>query len=122
MGNDNHVVVSHKLCSFQGHVGGRLIMMKEPVVVASKFWSFSLHIFSQVSQNVTAKVSVDRSVWRNKYMMKKPIHVEKINEHALLNSRSAAPFLLLLIGGSCTATTVALFLDHNHTSNFHRLL
>jgi hypothetical protein len=23
MGNDNHVVVSHKLCSFQVHVGGR---------------------------------------------------------------------------------------------------
>jgi hypothetical protein len=52
MGNDNHVVVSHKLCGFQGHVGG-LVMMKEQVVVAPKFQSFSLHIFSQASQNVT---------------------------------------------------------------------
>jgi hypothetical protein len=53
MGNENHVVVGHKLCGFQGHVGRRIVVMKESVVVAPKFWSFSLHIFSQVSQNIT---------------------------------------------------------------------
>jgi hypothetical protein len=41
MGNDNHVVVSHKLCGFQGHVGRHDVMMKEPVVVVPKFRSFS---------------------------------------------------------------------------------
>jgi hypothetical protein len=34
--------------------------MIEPVVIAPKFWSFSLHIFSQASQNVTVKVEVDQ--------------------------------------------------------------
>jgi hypothetical protein len=53
--NNNHVVVSYKLCGFRGCVGGRFVMMKEPVVVVPKFWCFSLHIFSQVSQNVTVK-------------------------------------------------------------------
>jgi hypothetical protein len=62
MGNDNHVVVSHKVCGFQGRVGG--LVMKEPVVVAPKFGPFSLHIFSQSPQNVTVKVRVDRSVMR----------------------------------------------------------
>jgi hypothetical protein len=51
MGSDNHLVVSHKLYGFQGHVGGRVVM--EPVVVAPKFRSFLSHIFSQASQNVT---------------------------------------------------------------------
>jgi hypothetical protein len=41
MGNDNHVVVSHKLCGFQGPFGGRVVMMKEPVVVAMNFLPFS---------------------------------------------------------------------------------
>jgi hypothetical protein len=36
MENDSHVVVSHKLCGFQGSVGGRVVM-KEPVVVAPVF-------------------------------------------------------------------------------------
>jgi hypothetical protein len=57
MGNDNHVVVSHKPCGFQGRVGGRIVM-KKPVVVAPKFRSFLLHIFSQASQNITIKVGV----------------------------------------------------------------
>jgi hypothetical protein len=39
MGNDNHVVVSHKLCGFQGSVGGRGVLMKEPVVIAPEFRS-----------------------------------------------------------------------------------
>jgi hypothetical protein len=31
---------------------GRIVVLKEPVVVAPKFRSFSSHIFSQASQNV----------------------------------------------------------------------
>jgi hypothetical protein len=62
MGNDKHVVVSHKLCGFQGHVGRHIVMMKDPAVVAPKFWSFSPHIFPQASQNITVKVRVDHNV------------------------------------------------------------
>jgi hypothetical protein len=29
MGNDNHVVVSHKLCGIQGRVGGRVVVMEQ---------------------------------------------------------------------------------------------
>jgi hypothetical protein len=78
MGNDNHVVVSHKLCGFQGCVGGRVVVMKEPVVVAPKFRSFSSHIFSQESQNVTLKVKADCSVRRNKFKVKNPLHIKKM--------------------------------------------
>jgi hypothetical protein len=82
MGNDNHVVVSHKRCGLQGSVGGCVVVMKEPVVVAPNFWSSS-HIFSQASQNITVKVRVDRSVRRNKFMVNNPLHPEENNEHAL---------------------------------------
>jgi hypothetical protein len=77
MGNDNHVVVSHKLCGFQGCVGRRLVVMKEPIVVVPKFRSFLSHIFSQVSQNITVKVRVDHSVRRNKFTVNKPLHENK---------------------------------------------
>jgi hypothetical protein len=83
MGNDNHVVLSHKLCGFQGHVGGCVLVMKEPDVVVPKFRSFLSHIFSQVSQNVTVKVRVDCSVRRNKFTVDNPLHIEENNEHAL---------------------------------------
>jgi hypothetical protein len=53
MGNDNHIV-GHNLCGFQVPVGGRIVM-KEPVVVAPKFWFFWSHIFSQASQNIILK-------------------------------------------------------------------
>jgi hypothetical protein len=76
MGNDNHVV-SHKLCGFQGRVGGFIVMMKEPVLVAPEFWSFSLHIFSEVSQNITVKAIVGHSVRRNKFTVKNPLHVKE---------------------------------------------
>jgi hypothetical protein len=46
-------------------------------VVVPKFWSFSLHIFSQASQNVTVKVGVDCSVRRNKFTVNNPLHIEK---------------------------------------------
>jgi hypothetical protein len=64
-------------------VGGRVVVMKELVAVAPKFRSFSSHIFSQASQNVTVKVRVDRSVRRNKFTVNNPLDVEKNNEHAL---------------------------------------
>jgi hypothetical protein len=83
-GNDNRVAVSHKPCGFQGRMGGRVVMMKEPVMVAPKFRSFSSHIFSQASQKVTVKVRVDHSVRKNKFTVKNAHHVEKENnEHAL---------------------------------------
>jgi hypothetical protein len=69
MGIDNHIVVSHKPCGVQGRVGWPVVLIKEPVVVAPKFRSYSSHIFSQASQNVTVKVRVDRSVMRNKFMV-----------------------------------------------------
>jgi hypothetical protein len=37
MGNDNHVVVSHRLCGFQERVGGRVVMMKEQCGACSDF-------------------------------------------------------------------------------------
>jgi hypothetical protein len=58
-------------------------MMKEPVVVAPKFRSFSAPIFSQVSQDMTVKVRVDHNVRRNKFTLKNPLHIEKNDEHAL---------------------------------------
>jgi hypothetical protein len=64
-------------------VGGHVVVMKEPVVVAPKFWSFSSHIFPQASQNITVKVRVDCSVRRNKYMVNSPLHVNKNDDHAL---------------------------------------
>jgi hypothetical protein len=51
--------------------------MKELVVVVPKFQSFSSHIFSQASQNITVKSRVDCSVRRNKFTMNNPLHVEK---------------------------------------------
>jgi hypothetical protein len=83
MGNDNRVVVSHKLCGFQEHVGGHVAVMKEPVVVVPKFRSFSSHIFSQAYQNITVKVRVDHSVRQNKFTVKNPLHVKENNEYAL---------------------------------------
>jgi hypothetical protein len=68
---------------FQGCAGRRVILMKEPVVVAPKFRSFSSHIFSQASQNVAVKVRVDHSVRRNKFTVNNRLHGEKNNEHAL---------------------------------------
>jgi hypothetical protein len=52
-------------------------MMKEQVVVAPKFRTFSLLIFSQASQNIAVKVRVDRSVRRNKLTVNSPHHAEK---------------------------------------------
>jgi hypothetical protein len=70
-------------CGFQGCVGRRIVMLKEPVVVVPKFWSFLSHIFSHASQNITVKVRLDHSVRRNKFTVNDPLHVEKSNEHTL---------------------------------------
>jgi hypothetical protein len=77
MGKDNSVFVTHKPYDFQGHVGGRVVLMKESVVAAPKFRSFTLHILFQSPQNVTVKVTVDHSVRRNKFTLNNPLHVIK---------------------------------------------
>jgi hypothetical protein len=82
MGNENHVVVTHKLCGFQGCVVRRVVMMKEPVVVAPNF-RFLSHISCEVSQNVTVKVTFGSSVRRNKFTVNNLLDVEKSNEYAL---------------------------------------
>jgi hypothetical protein len=68
---------------FQRYVSGHVVMMKEPVAVAPMFQSFSSHIFSQASQNVTIKVRVDHSVMTNKFTVNSPLHMEKNKLHAL---------------------------------------
>jgi hypothetical protein len=50
------VPLFHKLCGYQGRAGRCVVVMKEPVVAVPKFQSFSSHIFSLASQNVTVKV------------------------------------------------------------------
>jgi hypothetical protein len=81
MGNDNQVVVSHKVFGFQGRVVGHIVVM-EPVVVVPKFQFFSAHFLSSISKH-TVKVRVDRSVRRNKFMVNNPFNVEENNQHAL---------------------------------------
>jgi hypothetical protein len=88
-----------------------------------QFQSFSSHIFSQASQNITVKVRVVHSVMRNKFAVNIPVTSKrKQGACSLLNSGAASSFLLLVIMGSSTETTVALFLEHNHKSNFHQPL
>jgi hypothetical protein len=102
VGNDNHVVVSHKLCGSQGRVGGCVVVIKEPIVVVPKLLSFSSHIFSQASQNVTVKVRADRSVRGNRFNVNNPLHV----------TPGLPAFFALDDCGSSSATIVAWFLDH----------
>jgi hypothetical protein len=80
-------------------VGGKVFMM-EPLVVAPKFWSFSSHIFSQVSQNVTVwvKVRVDCSVTRNNFMVNSPLHIKKNNEMLFVELWTCRTFFAL---GDC---------------------
>jgi hypothetical protein len=117
MGNDNHVVVSHKFCGFQGCVGRHVVVMKEPLVVTMKFCSFLSHIFSQASQNITVNVRIDCSAKRNKFTVNNPLHVGGgAMIMPFVELWTCGTFLLLVIVGSSTATIVALFLDHNHMS------
>jgi hypothetical protein len=92
MGNDNHVVVSLNSVVFSAAA------MKEPVLVAPKFQSFSLHILSQTSQYVTVKVKVGRSVRRNKFMIKTTLHVEKTMSMLLVELQICLAFFAL---GDC---------------------
>jgi hypothetical protein len=104
-------------------MGGRIVVMKEPVVVMAELRSFSLYTISQASQNVTVNVRVDHGVTRNKFMTNNPIYFEKNNEHALcLTPYLLHLFFALVIMGPSTATTVAFFLDHNHKFNFRQPL
>jgi hypothetical protein len=73
-------------------------MMKEPVVVVPKFWSFSSHIFSQASQNIIVKVRVDCSVRRNKFTMNSPLHVEETMSMLFVELRTCCAFLALDCG------------------------
>jgi hypothetical protein len=98
MGNNNHVFHSHKLCGFQGCVGGCVVMMKELVVFVPKFRSFSSHVFSEVSQNVTVRIGVDCSVRRNKFMVNSPLHVEKTMNMLFVELRTCCTFFAL---GDC---------------------
>jgi hypothetical protein len=61
----------------------RVVVMKEPVVVVPKFWSFFFpHIFYPTSQNITVKV--DHSVRRNNFTVNNPLHATHTHkEHAL---------------------------------------
>jgi hypothetical protein len=63
-------------------VGGCIVVMKEPVVVAPKFQSFSSHISSQMSQNIPVKVRDEHSVGGTN-SVDNPLHVENNNKHAL---------------------------------------
>jgi hypothetical protein len=124
MGNKNHVVVvvvGHKVCCFQGCLGRHIVMMKEPVVVAPKFQSFSSHTFSQVSQNIRVfvKFRVDHCVRRNKFSVKKTIKTMSMLSVELWTCYT---FLLLATVGSSTVMIVPLFMDHNCKSNFCRPL
>jgi hypothetical protein len=75
-------------------VGGGVVVMKEPVVVAPKFLSLSSHIFSQGPQNVTVRVTVDRSVRRHRFTVNNPLHVKKKTMSML--------FVELRTGSACT--------------------
>jgi hypothetical protein len=70
--------------------------MKEPVVVASKFWYFLSHIFSQASQNVTVKVRVDGSVRRYKFTVNNPLHMEKPMSMLFVELRTCCAFFALV--------------------------
>jgi hypothetical protein len=83
MENDNYVV-SYELCSCLGEGAS---------FGCENFQVFSLHIFSEASQIVTVKVSVDSSVRRNKFTAKSPFTSEKQWEWSSLNSGRATPFL-----------------------------
>jgi hypothetical protein len=82
MGTNSHIVVSHKLCGFQGFVGGRVVMM-EPVVVAPKFRAFSSHILSPASQNITIKSELTTVLEGTNSREQSSSRPKKTNEHAL---------------------------------------
>jgi hypothetical protein len=97
MANDNHVAVRHKHCGFQGRVGGRVVVKKEPVVVEPKLRSFSSHIFSQASQNITVKDRADRSVRKNKFT----VNVEKKKTMSMLFVELRTCRAIFVLGDCC---------------------
>jgi hypothetical protein len=79
-------------CLVSGTFGRAHCRDEEPVVIAPKYQSFLLHIFSQAAQNVTEKNRVDRSVRRNKFRVNTTLHDEKKPVCSLMNSGPAATF------------------------------
>jgi hypothetical protein len=73
-------------------------MMKESVLVAPKFQSFSSQIFSQASQNITVKVRVDHSVRRNKVTVNNPLHIKKTMRMLFVELQTFQAFFAL---GDC---------------------
>jgi hypothetical protein len=103
-------------------VGGRVVMMKEPVVVAPNFGSFSSHIFSQASQNVPVKVRVEHSARMYKFTVNNPLHIKKPMSMLFVELQTCHTFFALGDCGLFHCTIVALFLDHNRKSNFRHPL
>jgi hypothetical protein len=54
--------------------------------------------------------------------VKNPLHVEKTMGMLFVELQTCRAFLLLVIVGFPTAMIAALFLDHNHKSNFRHPL
>jgi hypothetical protein len=80
METDNHVVVSQKLCGFQGRVGGRVMM--EPVVVAPKFRSFR-HKFLKRFKTSQPKSELALVLGGTNSRRTIPFMSKRNNEHAL---------------------------------------
>jgi hypothetical protein len=86
-------------------VGGHVVMMEEPVVTAPKFRSFSSHIFSQASQNVTVrvKIRVGGSVTRNKFTVNNHLHIEKTKNKQKTNKKQTnKKTMCMLFAELCT--------------------
>jgi hypothetical protein len=82
-GNNNNVVVSHKLCCVKGLWRERC-HDEEDSCGCSKLSVFFVATFSfRRLKNDAVKVRFDRCVRRNNFTMNTPLHVEKNNYHAL---------------------------------------
>jgi hypothetical protein len=103
-------------------MGGRVVVIKEPVVVVPMFWSFSLLNCVQEPQNVTVGVRVDRSVRRDKFTVSIPFHVQETMRMLFDELQTCRTFLDPGDCGLFHSTIVALPLHHNCKCNFDRQL
>jgi hypothetical protein len=101
MGNDSHIVVSHKLYGFQGCVGGRFVVMNEPIVVEPKSRSFFVAYFlssdskrHSKNQELTVVLVGTNSPWTVPFASKKT----KQWTCSLLNSGPALLFFCVARG------------------------
>jgi hypothetical protein len=76
MGNDNHVVASHRLYDIQGMSAGALSWWRSQLWLCQIPVFFVSHFLS-TSQNFTVKVRVDRNVRRHKFTVNNPLHAKK---------------------------------------------